>query len=238
MSSQRTRPRVWATLCPSLLCQRCFSRTWCCWTLVTSSGPSCGASWLPRFVIFFVVLVAASKTLCDWDSNAWLCLGGGVYAGLRAHSDGGQSREQIQQGRPVCYLCYAEQRLCPGLPHRWNIIYWLKCLILCCNDSIDKQSSFLMDNSVFEHPVEALYGSTYPEYLQYIYLVAPVSLMLLNPIGFALCEVQKWRQTGQSHHKKLDIAGVVILQVCFFFLFFSFFYLFKSINKSTFVYIL
>ncbi|GLD71087.1 integral membrane protein GPR155-like isoform X1, partial [Lates japonicus] len=36
--------------------------------------------------------------------------------------------------------------------------------------------------------VDALYRSTYPEYLQYIYLVAPVSLMLLNPIGFALCE--------------------------------------------------
>uniref|UniRef100_A0A3Q2Y5B1 G protein-coupled receptor 155b n=1 Tax=Hippocampus comes TaxID=109280 RepID=A0A3Q2Y5B1_HIPCM len=32
--------------------------------------------------------------------------------------------------------------------------------------------------------VDALYRSTYPEYLQYIYLVAPVSLMLLNPIGF------------------------------------------------------
>lgn len=72
-----------------------------------------------------------------------------------------------------------------------------------------------MSNSVFKHLVEALYGSTYPEYLQYIYLVAPVSLMLLNPIGFALCEVQKWRQTSQSHHGKLDIAGVVILQVCF-----------------------
>lgn len=72
-----------------------------------------------------------------------------------------------------------------------------------------------MSNSVFEHVVEALYGSTYPEYLQYIYLVAPVSLMLLNPIGFALCEVQKWRQTSQSHHRKIDIAGVVILQVCF-----------------------
>lgn len=67
---------------------------------------------------------------------------------------------------------------------------------------------------VFERLVEALYGSTYPEYLQYIYLVAPVSLMLLNPIGFALCEVQKWRQTSQSHHRKLDIAGVVVLQVC------------------------
>lgn len=75
-----------------------------------------------------------------------------------------------------------------------------------------------MSNSLFKHLVEALYGSTYPEYLQYIYLVAPVSLMLLNPIGFALCEVQKWRQTNQSHHGKLDIAGVVILQVASLFI--------------------
>lgn len=89
--------------------------------------------------------------------------------------------------------------------------------ILSSNNSKNPQLALLSDNSVFEHPVEALYGSTYPEYLQYIYLVAPVSLMLLNPIGFALCEVQKWRQTSQSHHRKLDIAGVVILQVGLFF---------------------
>lgn len=61
--------------------------------------------------------------------------------------------------------------------------------------------------------VDALYRSTYPEYLQYIYLVAPVSLMLLNPIGFALCEVQKWRQSGHSQHRTLGIMGVVVLQV-------------------------
>ncbi|KAL3050621.1 hypothetical protein OYC64_012610 [Pagothenia borchgrevinki] len=60
--------------------------------------------------------------------------------------------------------------------------------------------------------VDALYRSTYPEYLQYIYLVAPVSLMLLNPIGFALCEVQKWKQTNHSHSTK-RIVGVVVLQV-------------------------
>ncbi|XP_044070354.1 integral membrane protein GPR155 isoform X2 [Siniperca chuatsi] len=61
--------------------------------------------------------------------------------------------------------------------------------------------------------VDALYRSTYPEYLQYIYLVAPVSLMLLNPIGFALCEVQKWRQASHSQHSTLTIVGVVVLQV-------------------------
>lgn len=61
--------------------------------------------------------------------------------------------------------------------------------------------------------VDALYRSTYPEYLQYIYLVAPVSLMLLNPIGFALCEVQRWRQTSHPQRSTLVILGVVIVQV-------------------------
>ncbi|XP_067466806.1 lysosomal cholesterol signaling protein isoform X1 [Thunnus thynnus] len=61
--------------------------------------------------------------------------------------------------------------------------------------------------------VDALYRSTYPEYLQYIYLVAPVSLMLLNPIGFALCEVQRWRQASHPQHSTTGILGVVVLQV-------------------------
>ncbi|XP_021177266.2 integral membrane protein GPR155 isoform X1 [Fundulus heteroclitus] len=61
--------------------------------------------------------------------------------------------------------------------------------------------------------VDALYRSTYPEYLQYIYLVAPVSLMLLNPIGLALCEVQRWRQASHPHHSSLSILGIVVLQV-------------------------
>ncbi|XP_024142481.1 integral membrane protein GPR155 [Oryzias melastigma] len=62
--------------------------------------------------------------------------------------------------------------------------------------------------------VEALYKSTHPEYLQYIYLVAPVSLMLLNPIGFALCEIQKWKnQENQEQQSKLRILGLVVLQV-------------------------
>ncbi|XP_029962139.1 integral membrane protein GPR155 [Salarias fasciatus] len=61
--------------------------------------------------------------------------------------------------------------------------------------------------------VDALYRNTYPEYLQYVYLVAPVSLMLLNPIGFALCEVQRWKDRGDAQHSTLGILGVVVLQV-------------------------
>uniref|UniRef100_A0A3B3QNW2 G protein-coupled receptor 155 n=1 Tax=Paramormyrops kingsleyae TaxID=1676925 RepID=A0A3B3QNW2_9TELE len=61
--------------------------------------------------------------------------------------------------------------------------------------------------------VEALYKNTHPEYLQYIYLVAPISLMILNPIGFAFCEVQNWRTSQEQHQHKLRIVAVVILQV-------------------------
>ncbi|XP_026074445.1 integral membrane protein GPR155 [Carassius auratus] len=61
--------------------------------------------------------------------------------------------------------------------------------------------------------VEALYRNTHPEYLQYIYLVAPVSLMVLNPLGFALCEVQR-RRTGEPQpQRKLKVLGLVLLQV-------------------------
>lgn len=61
--------------------------------------------------------------------------------------------------------------------------------------------------------VEALYQNTNPEYLQYIYLVAPVSLMILNPIGFAFCEIQKWKNEGNHQQSKLRIMGLVVLQV-------------------------
>ncbi|XP_072300567.1 lysosomal cholesterol signaling protein [Eucyclogobius newberryi] len=61
--------------------------------------------------------------------------------------------------------------------------------------------------------VAALYQNTYPEYLQYIYLVAPVSLMILNPIGFGFCEIQKWKNKANHQQGKLVILGYVILQV-------------------------
>ncbi|XP_056607540.1 integral membrane protein GPR155 isoform X1 [Triplophysa dalaica] len=64
------------------------------------------------------------------------------------------------------------------------------------------------------HPiVDALYRSSHPEYVQYIYLVAPVSLMLLNPVGFALCEIQRWRQTTDGNYSKLRVMCTVTLQI-------------------------
>ncbi|KAH0499894.1 Integral membrane protein GPR155 [Microtus ochrogaster] len=61
--------------------------------------------------------------------------------------------------------------------------------------------------------VEALYQTTYPEYLQYIYLVAPISLMMLNPIGFIFCEIQKSKDTQNASQNKVKIVGLGFLRV-------------------------
>uniref|UniRef100_A0A671KL82 Integral membrane protein GPR155-like n=1 Tax=Sinocyclocheilus anshuiensis TaxID=1608454 RepID=A0A671KL82_9TELE len=58
--------------------------------------------------------------------------------------------------------------------------------------------------------VDVLYRSSHPEYMQYIYLVAPVSLMLLNPVGFALCEIQRWRHTSDRSYSKLHVIFTVL----------------------------
>ncbi|XP_027721622.1 integral membrane protein GPR155 [Vombatus ursinus] len=61
--------------------------------------------------------------------------------------------------------------------------------------------------------VEALYQTTYPEYLEYIYLVAPISLMMLNPIGFIFCEIQKCRENRDTSQNKVKIVGLGLLRV-------------------------
>ncbi|KAM4025727.1 lysosomal cholesterol signaling protein isoform 1-T1 [Anomaloglossus baeobatrachus] len=61
--------------------------------------------------------------------------------------------------------------------------------------------------------VDALYQSTYPKYLQYIYLVAPVSLMMLNPLGFVFCEIQKWKDNPNTSQGKVKILGLALLRV-------------------------
>ncbi|CAF0876977.1 unnamed protein product [Didymodactylos carnosus] len=38
--------------------------------------------------------------------------------------------------------------------------------------------------------VEAVYQHSHPDYLRYIYLIAPISLVILNPLGFLLIETQ------------------------------------------------
>merc|ERR1719193_811098 len=41
--------------------------------------------------------------------------------------------------------------------------------------------------------LEAIYAESHPEFLEYIYLLAPVSLCILNPVGFFMLEFSKSR---------------------------------------------
>ncbi|OXU22582.1 hypothetical protein TSAR_001784 [Trichomalopsis sarcophagae] len=46
--------------------------------------------------------------------------------------------------------------------------------------------------------INALYGSTHPEYSAYLYLMAPISLVALNPIGFVFLEINKRHQSEEN----------------------------------------
>nr|XP_039263349.1 integral membrane protein GPR155-like [Styela clava] len=47
--------------------------------------------------------------------------------------------------------------------------------------------------------IQAVYGNSHPEFLQYIYLLAPISLLVLNPIGFMLLEIDKCRNNDEEY---------------------------------------
>ena len=44
--------------------------------------------------------------------------------------------------------------------------------------------------------MQAVYKTTHPYFINYLYLVAPISLVFLNPIGFTLLELDKWKKTA------------------------------------------
>lgn len=55
--------------------------------------------------------------------------------------------------------------------------------------------------------VEAVYKSTHPDYVSYLYLVAPINLAILNPIAFILMEISQKRQ-AQSRQPLLSYGEV------------------------------
>ncbi|XP_049873990.1 integral membrane protein GPR155 [Pectinophora gossypiella] len=46
--------------------------------------------------------------------------------------------------------------------------------------------------------INAIYEKTHPEYALYLYLMAPISLAILNPIAFVLMEVNKQKESCQA----------------------------------------
>ncbi|XP_032682563.1 integral membrane protein GPR155 isoform X2 [Odontomachus brunneus] len=66
--------------------------------------------------------------------------------------------------------------------------------------------------------IDALYGQTHPEYAAYLYLMAPISLAILNPIGFVLLEIGKRRVEEHTSYKDMVLSvvkGVVLNPVLF-----------------------
>ncbi|XP_073947266.1 integral membrane protein GPR155 homolog anchor isoform X2 [Choristoneura fumiferana] len=45
--------------------------------------------------------------------------------------------------------------------------------------------------------INAIYENTHPEYALYLYLMAPISLAILNPVAFVLMEIKKQRDNAQ-----------------------------------------
>ncbi|CAF4726475.1 unnamed protein product [Rotaria sp. Silwood1] len=52
--------------------------------------------------------------------------------------------------------------------------------------------------------IDAVYKQSHPDYGRYIYLIAPISLVILNPIGFLLIEIQK-RLDDQKKHPNISL---------------------------------
>ena len=79
-----------------------------------------------------------------------------------------------------------------------NFIGYKKYNYLRLNVSSVKKSDYFK-SIIFS--VHALYSTTHPEFASYLYLVAPISLVFLNPIGFIMMEVRKFEDVSISSSK-------------------------------------
>ncbi|CAH3121098.1 unnamed protein product, partial [Porites lobata] len=61
--------------------------------------------------------------------------------------------------------------------------------------------------------VKAIYQDLHPEYVNYLYLMLPISLVILNPIGFILMQIQKQKQSTTESNSKLKIAFTAFKEV-------------------------
>ncbi|CAF3775579.1 unnamed protein product [Rotaria sordida] len=50
--------------------------------------------------------------------------------------------------------------------------------------------------------IESIYKETHPDFGRYVYLIAPIQLVILNPIGFFLIEIQKRLDDQRKHRNK------------------------------------
>ena len=69
--------------------------------------------------------------------------------------------------------------------------------------------------NIFFISVQALYRGSHDNFLQYLYLIAPISVAFLNPIGFLFMEIQKSRDSAGSENarSKWRTMGTVVYGV-------------------------
>ena len=65
--------------------------------------------------------------------------------------------------------------------------------------------------------VEAVYAKTHPNYVGYLYLMAPISLVILNPIGFVLMEIGRQQDDNASKWNRIKsvVKGVITNPIIF-----------------------
>lgn len=59
--------------------------------------------------------------------------------------------------------------------------------------------------------VSAIYGQSHPEYPAYLYLLAPISLAILNPVAFVLMELGK-RQNISDKSGRIANSGENVVE--------------------------
>ncbi|KAG7296126.1 hypothetical protein JYU34_021223 [Plutella xylostella] len=68
--------------------------------------------------------------------------------------------------------------------------------------------------------ISAIYQATHPEYALYLYLMAPISLAILNPVAFVLMEIHKQREIRDSapiqiideNQRKADVCKLKLIR--------------------------
>ena len=68
-----------------------------------------------------------------------------------------------------------------------------------------KNQNFMI---IFFLLVMALYKDIHPEYASYLYLMAPISLAILNPIGLILMEIAKISQNKNEQVDRIFICKI------------------------------
>lgn len=94
-------------------------------------------------------------------------------------------------------------------------VVYVSTFFLCGTESLGKAGMYSMfatqsNDFAFGYPIiKALYGSSNPELVQVLFILAPINLIFLNPWAFLSLEVQKMSRTEGRRSKALVVWSVI-----------------------------